>query len=138
MRSRGDRRQHDSVVFGVSSGAGGGSLPPAPVLSSPNAGTPTSSGTTNALVTTDQGTGRLYWAVVTNTGSCTTAQLKAGTGGNIVAGSAGNQVVGVSGVQTVASITGLAAATLYQIKFLHTNGGSLDSAQASVDLTTNA
>lgn len=125
-------------MFGVSAAAGGGQLPGPPVLSDPTDGTPTSSGTNNATVTTDQGTGTLYRAVVTDGGACTTAQLKAGAGGNIVAGSAGSQVVGVDGVQTVASITGLSAATAYQIKFLHTNGFGFDSAQASVDLTTAA
>ena len=74
--------------------------------------------------------------MVTNGGACTDAELKAGAGGNIVAGKAANQVVGASGVQTIANITGLASATTYQIKYLHSNGDSKDSAQASVSLTT--
>lgn len=108
----------------------------APVLSSPSAGTPTSTGTTNATVSTDEGNGTLYWAVVTNTGSATDAQLKAGSGGNIVAGVAGSQAVSGTGTQTVSSITGLAVGTLYQIKFLHTDAAANDSNQASVNLTT--
>jgi len=105
-----------------------------PVISSPNAGTPTSTGTTDATVSTDEGNGTLYWAVVTNAGSATDAQIKAGSGGNIVA--AGSQAVIGTGTQTVASITGLAIGTLHQIKFLHADAAANDSAQASVNLTT--
>ncbi len=107
----------------------------APALTSPTDGTPTPTGATNATVDTDVGNGTLYWAVVTNAGSCTNAQLKAGTGGNIAA-QGGSQAVSGTGTQTVASITGLTTATAYQIKFLHTSAGGSDSAQASVDLTT--
>lgn len=129
-------RERGSLLFGKGPGAGGHPRPDAPILTSPIDGDPTGEGTVGAGVTTDQGTGRLYWAVVTNGGSATTAQLKAGAGGNIVAGKAGNQVVGDSGAQTIPTITGLSAATTYQIKFLHMNGDGKDSAQASVDLTT--
>lgn len=110
----------------------------APTLSAAADGTPTSDGSTGAGVTTDEGNGTLYWAVVTNAGSCTDAQLKAGSGGNIVAGVAGNQAVSASGAQVIADITGLTAATTYQIKFLHRDAAGNDSAQASVDLTTAA
>lgn len=109
-----------------------------PVLSSPNAGTPTSTGSTGQAVTTDQGSGTLYWGVVTNAGSATNAQLKAGTGGNLV-GTAGNHgalTVNAKGVQSPGTITGLTTATTYQILYLHTNPQSQDSAQASVSLTT--
>jgi hypothetical protein len=85
-------------------------------------------------VTTDEGNGTLYWAVVTNIGSATDAQIKAGSGGDIVA--AGNQAVSATGAQTVASITGLVPGTLYQIKFLHADAAANDSNQASVNLTT--
>lgn len=114
--------------------SGGGPASVAPILTAPNAGTPTSSGTTNATVVTDQGSGRLYWAVVTNGGAATNAQIKAGAGGNIVV--AGSQQVNAKGTQTVASITGLTTATTYQILFLHSNAMSQDSNQASVSLTT--
>lgn len=110
----------------------------APVLSAPNAGTPTSTGSTGQAVTTDQGSGTLYWGVVTNAGSATNAQLKAGTGGNLVgtAGNRGSLTVNAKGVQSPGTITGLTTATTYQILYLHTNPQSLDSAQASVSLTT--
>lgn len=123
-------------MFGKGIGAAGSPRPDTPILSSPNAGSPTVDGTVGANVTTNQQAGRLFWAVVTNAGSCTDAQLKAGSGGNIVAGKAGSQAVGNSGVQTIATITGLTTATTYQIKFLHSNVDSKDSAQSSVDLTT--
>ena len=110
----------------------------APTLSNPTAGTPTSDGATSAGVTTNEGNGTLYWAVVTNGGSCTDAQLKAGTGGNIVSGVSGNQAVSGSGAQTIATITGLTASTAYQIKFLQRDAAGNDSSQASVDLTTTA
>lgn len=110
----------------------------APVLSSATAGTPTSDGCTGAGVTTNEGNGTLYWAVVTNGGSCTDAQLKAGSGGNIVSGKAGNQAVTTTGAQTIADITGLTASTVYQIKFLQRDTGGNDSAQASANLTTAA
>jgi len=106
-----------------------------PLLSAPGAGTPNSTGTTNAVVTSSHGTGTLYRGVVTNAGSCTDAQLIAGTGGNLVAGSTGNQAITSSGIQTIASITGLTTGTLYQIKFISVVAG-LSSAQASVNLTT--
>lgn len=139
IRQRGNRagtRSRGALMFGMGPGAAGSPRPPAPVLTSPNAGTPTADGTNGANVTTDQGTGRLYWAVVTNGGSATDAQLKAGSGGNIVAGKAGSQLVGLAGVLTIPGITGLTTATTYQIKFLQSNVDSKDSAQASVNLTT--
>jgi hypothetical protein len=81
--------------------------------------------------------GTLYWAVVTNAGSCTDAQLIAGSGGNIVAGKADSQAVVTVGAQTIANITGLTAATTYQVKYLQVQS-ALNSAQASVSLTTTA
>lgn len=105
-----------------------------PVLSSPNAGTPTSNGTTNATVSSTVGNGTLYWCVVTNGGSATNAQIIAGSGGNIVV--AGNQAVSVTGTQTVASITGLSSSTLYQIIFLQVSASGGTSSQSSVNLTT--
>lgn len=134
--ARGQARERGALTFGKGSASGGIPRPGAPVLSSPDAGTPTADGTEGAAVTTDQGTGVLYSAVVTNGGTCTTAQIKAGTGGNIVVGTGASQVVGADGAQTIATITGLAGGTLYQIKFLHMNGDGKDSAQSSVNLTT--
>lgn len=117
---------------------GGQQAVQAPILSAPSAGTPTSTGSTGQAVTTDQGSGRIYWGVVTNGGSATNAQLKAGAGGNLVgtATNFGNFQVNAKGVQAPGTITGLTTATTYQILYLHTNPQSLDSAQASVSLTT--
>jgi len=129
-------RQRTAGMFGYTGPTGGGGNAGPALLTSPSAGTPTADGSTEASVVTNQGQGTLYWAVVTNGGSATAAQMKAGTGGNIVAGAAGNQTVGAAGTQTIATITGLASATLYQIKFLFTNSSGSNSAQASVNLTT--
>jgi hypothetical protein len=110
----------------------------APTLSLAIDGDPTADGSTNFGVTTDESGGTLYWAILTNAGSCTDAQLKAGSGGNIVAGKAGNQVVSVLGAQLVTSVTGLDASTDYEIVFLHRDAAGNDSAQATVGLTTLA
>lgn len=118
--------------------ASGGGDSTAPTLSSASAGTPTSDGATGFGVTTNEGNGTLYWAVVTNGGSCTDAQLKAGAGGNIVAGKAGNQAVTTTGAQAISTITGLTSSTTYQIKYLQRDAAGNDSSQASVSLTTSA
>jgi len=131
---RGDRSRDSVGLFGYQTTGGGGSL--SVVLTSPDDGTPTSSGTSNALVTSSVGSGILYRGCVSNGGSCTNAQLIAGTGGNLVAASCGNQAITASGVQTITSITGLDSATTYQIKFLAYSGGFY-SLQSSVDLTTS-
>ena len=123
---------YDRLAFGNERIGPIGSL----FLSNANDGTPTSDGCTGASVDANEGTGTLYWAVVTHLGSCTNAQLKAGSGGNIVSGKAGNQAVSATGTQTIPNITGLAEGTTYQIRFLHTNVAAEDSLQASVDLTT--
>lgn len=134
--SRDDRPSRPGYDGRSMGSVGGRSQPGAPSLSNPSAGAPTSDGTVGAAVTTSQPNGYLFWAVVTNTGSATTAQLKAGSGGNIVSGKAGNQVVNSAAAQTIPTITGLSGATTYQIKFLQTNQDGLNSAQASVDLVT--
>ena len=113
---------------------GGGSAPELPVLSAPDAGTPAVDGTSNATVASTAGSGRLYWAVVTDGGAATNAQIIAGSGGNIVV--AGNQAITASGTQTVASISGLATATTYQILFLAVDGKGSQSNQSSVTLVT--
>lgn len=115
--------------------SGGADIPV--VLAAPNAGTPTVDGSTGAFVVAQTTTlGTLYWAVVTNGGAATDAQIIAGTGGNIVAGVVGNQAVTAPGKQTIATITGLTTATTYQIKFLMVSVGGKNSAQVSVSLTT--
>jgi len=110
----------------------------APSLSNASDGTPTADGADDPSVDTNEGNGTLYWAVLTDGGSCTDAQLKAGSGGNIVAGKAGNQVVSGTGTQTTPDITGLSASTNYEIVFLHRDASGNDSSQASVGLTTAA
>ena len=105
-----------------------------PSLSAADAGVGTIDGSTGGHVTTNVGTGTLYWAAVTDGGACTSAQLKAAAGGNIVTGS--SQAVSGTGVQTIADITGLVTDTTYQVKFLQTDAGGSDSAQASAILIT--
>ncbi len=106
----------------------------APTLSAADKGTPTAVGTNGANVSSDVGNGTLYWVVVSNLGTCTDAQLKAASGGNILQGS--RQAVSGTGTQTIANIVGLVTATTYQIIFLQTSAGGADSAQASVSFTT--
>lgn len=105
-------------------------------LTSATDGTPTDDGATDAGVTTDTGNGVLYWAVVTDGGEATDAELEAGAGGDIVPGVAGNQEVETDGAQTIADIEGLETGTTYQIKFLQRDRTGNASAQASVSLTT--
>lgn len=106
-----------------------------PVLSAATLGTLTDVGGV-PTVTTDTGNGTLYYAVVTNGGSATNAQIKAGTGGNIVAGKASSQAVVSTGVKTFSAVTGLTANTTYQILYLQTSAGGSDSNQASYSFTT--
>jgi len=132
-------RSRGETTFGQGGGGAGGSAFNIPVLSAPDDGTPTSSGTSGAFVTlAGVGSGRLYVGVVTNGGTATNAQIIAGTGGNLVAGASTNQLVNAIGTQTVTTIAGLAAATAYQIIFLVVAGNNQVSNQSSVNLTTTA
>ena len=126
---------YDDIYVSDTDEIGGGDVT-APTLSSADEGTPTADGCTGASVSTNEGNGTLYWAVVSNGGSATDAQIKAGSGGNIVSGKAGSQSVSSTGTQVISSITGLSAATGYQLLFLHSDASSNDSSQASVDLFT--
>lgn len=110
--------------------------PSFPSLVSPNAGTPVTLGTGNFGVTTDYANGTLFWAVVTNGGSATSAQIIAGTGGSIVPTIAGSQAVTTAGVQTITSLTGLIALTTYQILFVQRTASGILSTQSSVTLST--
>ncbi len=107
-----------------------------PALTNAADGTPTSDGATGSSVDTDVGNGTLYWVVVTDGGSATDSQIKAGSGGDIVV--AGSQSVSGTGTQTIGDIEGLEAATDYEIMFLQTNSLGSDSAQATVALQTTA
>lgn len=106
-----------------------------PVLSSPSMASVTAT-TGVPTVTTNEGNGTLYYAVLTSGGSATDAQIKAGTGGNIVAGKAGNQAVTTTGVQTFSAVTGLTAGTDYEVVFLQTDLAGNDSAQSQASFTT--
>jgi predicted transcriptional regulator len=106
----------------------------APALTDATDGDPTDDGTEDATVDSTVGNGTLYWAVLSDDGAATAAQIKAGSGGDIVV--AGAQGVSGTGTQTVAEITGLESGTDYEIVFLQTSAGGADSAQATVALTT--
>ena len=125
---------------GASSFASQGAVSPdvtAPTLSNATAGTLTIDGTTGAGVTTNENNLTLYWAVLTNDGSCTNPQLIAGSGGNIIAGQSGNQAIGgIAGAKTIPDITGLDAATDYEIVFLQVDSAGNISAQATIGFTT--
>lgn len=134
MRSR--IRAATGAVYRRLRVAKGGGAPVAAILSdpemdsiAPDGGIPT--------VTTDTASGTLYYAVLTNGGSATDAQIKAGAGGNIVAGKAGNKTVTLAGVNTFPAVTGLSASTDYEVVFLQTANG-LDSAQAQAGFSTAA
>lgn len=114
----------------------GPSGPVAPVLSSPLMDDLTTEGGV-PTVTTNQDNGTLYYAILTNGGSATDAQIKAGAGGDIVAGKADSQAVSATGVQTFAEVTGLLQDTAYEVVFLQTNDDTLDSAQAEAGFTTD-
>ena len=124
------------AVAAVKNAAGGGGVLPS--LFAPQAGSATADGATNFGVSTNLGKGTLYWAIVTNAGVATNAQVIAGSGGDIVAGKAGSQALTTAGAKLIASVTGLSAATLYQIKFVQQDAPGNISTQVSVDLTTTA
>lgn len=110
----------------------------AATLTSPTAGTITTSSAVPS-VSTDEANGTIYCAIVTSGGSCTDAQLKAGSGGNIVVGKASNQPVTQSATpQVFAAVTGLTIGTAYDIKYLHRNTNGRDSAQSSASFTTQS
>lgn len=136
-RDRARRSRGDSTPFGIKQGNVSNLFAFfGPILSSPTAGTPANTSTANATVSTNTGNGTLYWAVVTDGGAATTAQIKAGSGGNII--SAGSQAVSGTGTQTIASMTGLSSGTNYQIVYVHTNSSSINSAQSQIPLRTTS
>ena len=109
----------------------------APTLSSQSMDTLTNEGGV-PTVTTDESSGKLYYAVLTDAGSASDAQIKAGTGGNIVEGKAGNKDITADGVNTFVAVTGLDAATAYEVVFLHTDAWGNDSDQVEAGFTTEA
>lgn len=108
----------------------------APTLSSPSMASLTDVGGV-PTVTTDEDNGTIYFAVLTDGGSATDVQIKAGAGGNIVAGKAGSKAVSATGVQTFDEVTGLTSNTAYEVVFLHTDDAENDSDQSTVGFTTD-
>lgn len=110
----------------------------APILSNALFGTLASDGCIGSSVDTNEANGTLYRAVMTALGSCTTPQLIAGTGGNIISGFAWSKAVTATGTQqgTPNIINGLSASTAYRIVFMHQDAAGNNSAQATVDFTT--
>lgn len=100
-----------------------GSPPPTPVLSSPSAAQ-TGPNSSSGQVTTDTGSGTLYW-LTTTASTATDAAIKAGS----------SQTVSASGVQNTTS-AGLSPSTTYYTFFIQTVGG-VDSVQVrSASFTT--
>lgn len=107
----------------------------APVLSSPT-GASTSASTAQGTVTTDDGTGTLYWVVTQSATQPSVVQIQAGqdhTGSAADASSA--ESVTVSGVQTV-NAGGLAASTGYYFHFQQEDAATNDSNRVSSTLLT--
>jgi hypothetical protein len=122
---------HDLTSAG---GGGGGSPPPSTPATLTSASTSGVSVTTaSGSVTSDQGTGTLYWGVSTSVTEPTTAQLEAGFG--VVFNS---QPVTSTGAQNI-SISGLTASTTYYLHFGHKNAGGLwSNIITTVSFTTSA
>lgn len=109
-----------------------------PNLSSPSAGTATSSGCTGAGFTTDDiGTG--YWTTYTDGATPTAVQVKAHNGtGAQPSGSFGSVAVSSSGAQTVSNLTGLSASTAYDIYYVQEDPVGNLSTSVFANLTTAA
>lgn len=104
----------------------------APTLSSP-ADVSTSSTSGAGSVTTDTGSGTLYYVLSSSATAPSAAQIKAGndhTGSAAVA--SGSQAVSATGNQTTPTITGLAPSTTYYLHFVQNAAGG-DSNVASGD-----
>lgn len=110
----------------------------APVLSSPT-GTKTGSTTADISVSTNEGSGTLYYVVDQNLSTPSSTQIKAGQDqGGGAADVAANTTVSSSGVKTF-NITGLTAATTYKAYFAQDDAaGNTSSAAASSSFTTDA
>ena len=107
----------------------------APVLSNP-LGSPGAT-SANLSVSTNQGTGTLYWVVSTNSTKPSAAQVQAGQDASGAAGAAsGSQAVTASGGQSATAT--LPTDTTYYAYFVHINSGSTASAvAASPSFATN-
>lgn len=132
----------DDIVISNSGYIGtiGGGDVTAPVLSSASAGTATSTGTTGASFSTDEGNGTGYWTTYLDgspTPSATQVEAHTGTGVQ-GAGSQGLISVPATGVRTISNITGLSASTAYDIYFVQRDSGGNLSLAIKADLTTAA
>ena len=111
----------------------------APVLTSAQDGTPDSTGTTGAGVSTDEGNGTLYWVLVPNADAPSAAQVKAGQQSDSSAAiDSGNQAVSATGAQVVSGVDGGSPSTDYELVFAHEDAFGNISSTASIGLTTTA
>lgn len=94
----------------------------APVLTSPT-GTTLSATTASGSVTTDEGNGTLYFLASTNATE-TAATVKAG------GPRSGTLAISSTGVKNI-NVTGLTAATLYYLHYVHRDAAGNDSARVS-------
>lgn len=110
--------------------------PSAPTLSNQTVGSISSSGGTPA-VDTNQANGTIYMVVVPDNDTPSVAQIKAGqqsSGSAAIANQ--NQTVTATGTQTFSAVTGLTSNTAYDVWFVHTNSGALDSTAVKADFST--
>lgn len=106
----------------------------APVLSGVTA-VATGTGTADGAVTTDEGSGHLYWVATEASTPPSAAELLAGGG---AAAASGSQAVTSAGTQTV-QIAGLAPATSYTLHLLQTDAaGNASGVVSSAAFTTGA
>jgi len=85
-------------------------------------------------VTTSTAGGTLYYAILTESGSANNAEIRAGTGGNIIPGFTGN-ITPTGGVNSFDEVVGLTLGTAYRIVYLH-DVGLFSSNQAVYDFET--
>ena len=123
-------------ITGVSFAESGASDTTAPVLTSPTAGSITSTSVTPS-VTTDEANGTAYARVYANGATPTAAQVVSGTGVTPVA-SASSVSVGSTGPISFGPITGLTAGTDYELFFAHEDAAGNVSNASSVGFTTTA
>ena len=125
--------QGAAAFFSIASASGDTT---APVLTSPTAGSVTSTSVTPS-VTTDEANGTAYARVYANGATPTAAQVVSGTGVTPVA-SASSVSVGSTGAISFAAITGLTAGTDYELFFAHEDAAGNVSNASSVGFTTTA
>lgn len=125
-------------MFGQGASSSGGADTLAPILSGQTVGNITSDGGVPA-VTTDENNGRVYMVVVANGDAPSVAQIKAGQqSSGAAANAAENKNVGSPGVQTFTAVTGLSAATAYDVWFVHMDMAFNNSTAVKADFTTSA